>query len=329
MPKKSASMKEIAYELGLSVNTVSRAFRDCYDISENTKEKVRLKAIELGYVPPSLNQFVKRDGRKLIALIYNSNSNLYYNLINQKIIEIILKEGHYVSLIWSSSKTLDEELIKQCLSERVDSIITSILPDEKAIVLAKIYDISLIYLGEYEGTYKDKINTVYVNNYKAGMIASSYLADYHKGERFIYLGDSKNHQSNKRKEGFVDGLKRYFDNPDVLSFDNRDINSQHLLALIYDGYQSIFCFNDEVAYTTIKALEESIPHISKVLPHLHIIGMDALSINIVGLKDLTSISFDYSQLAKEAMKVLNGIWSHKENINNKIVIEPSLHQKNH
>ena len=45
---KSTGLKAIAYELGVSVNTVSRALRDCKDISEHTKEIIRKKAYELG-----------------------------------------------------------------------------------------------------------------------------------------------------------------------------------------------------------------------------------------------------------------------------------------
>ena len=47
---KSTGLKAIAYELGVSVNTVSRALRDCKDISEHTKEIIRKKAYELGYI---------------------------------------------------------------------------------------------------------------------------------------------------------------------------------------------------------------------------------------------------------------------------------------
>ena len=50
MKNKATGLKEIAFELNVSVNTVSRALRDCDDISSQTKEKVRKKAIELGYL---------------------------------------------------------------------------------------------------------------------------------------------------------------------------------------------------------------------------------------------------------------------------------------
>ena len=44
---KSTGLKAIAYELGVSVNTVSRALRDCKDISEHTKEIIRNKNLLL------------------------------------------------------------------------------------------------------------------------------------------------------------------------------------------------------------------------------------------------------------------------------------------
>lgn len=50
MANKATGLKEIAYEVGLSINTVSRALRDCDDIAESTKKMIREKAYELGYM---------------------------------------------------------------------------------------------------------------------------------------------------------------------------------------------------------------------------------------------------------------------------------------
>ena len=72
MNNKTTGLKNIAYALGLSINTVSRALRDCSDISESTKEKVRKKAYEMGYMPSNISQFIKRDGIKLVAIVINS-----------------------------------------------------------------------------------------------------------------------------------------------------------------------------------------------------------------------------------------------------------------
>ena len=58
MTNKATGLKEIAYEVGLSINTVSRALRDCDDIAEFTKKMIREKAYELGYMPNTVSQFL-------------------------------------------------------------------------------------------------------------------------------------------------------------------------------------------------------------------------------------------------------------------------------
>lgn len=325
MGKKATSMKEIAYELHISINTVSRAFRDCDDISEETKEKVRKKAIELGYVPTSISQLVKRDGKRTIALFYNSSQNLYYNIINQKLIDAISKDANDITLIHASGNTLTIDHIKQCLFERVDAIITSLHPTDDAIELAKMHDIKLVCIGEYDG--EQEISTVCVNNSRAGELAAKYLLNYHKATKFIYIGFSSLLSSNKRKDGFVDEIKKAIPDPDIVFIEDSEIEKSNMIEYIYSGYLNIFCFNDCTAYKLIKELEKSVPSIKKVFPHLHIVGVDALSECIDGLVDLTSISFDYEKIASSAYDILKQIWSKKTNGPTHIVIETSLHQR--
>ena len=76
--KKSACLKTIAYELKLSINTVSRALRDCDDISEKTKKLVRQKAIEMGYLPNSVLYSIKSNESHLIGIIINNIQNFYF-----------------------------------------------------------------------------------------------------------------------------------------------------------------------------------------------------------------------------------------------------------
>ena len=59
MKNKNVRLKEIASELNLSINSVSRALRDCSDISKTTKDLVIQKAIELGYMPNIIAQSLK------------------------------------------------------------------------------------------------------------------------------------------------------------------------------------------------------------------------------------------------------------------------------
>ena len=79
MSLKNVSLKSIASELGVSVNTVSHALRDMDDISAEMKEKVVRKAMELGYMPNRVAQKMHKDERPLIAILIDSLSNLYFN----------------------------------------------------------------------------------------------------------------------------------------------------------------------------------------------------------------------------------------------------------
>ena len=47
------SMKDISIACGVSVATVSKALNDHHDISEDTKERIKQVAKEMGYFPNS------------------------------------------------------------------------------------------------------------------------------------------------------------------------------------------------------------------------------------------------------------------------------------
>lgn len=70
MGRKNDNLKTIAYELGVSINTVSHALRDMDDISEPTKQKVRRKAIEMGYISSAVSLNPKKTELPLLLYLY-------------------------------------------------------------------------------------------------------------------------------------------------------------------------------------------------------------------------------------------------------------------
>lgn len=66
--------------------------------------------------------------------------------------------------------------------------------------------------------------------------------------------------------------------------------------LISGSYFGYVCFNDELAYALLSRLNEKIPNIRKIYPHLHFIGYDGLCTMIEGLIDLTTISCNYEEM---------------------------------
>ena len=146
MNPRSTGLKSIAYELGLSINTVSRALRDCDDISDSTKERVRQKAYELGYMPNNVSQFIKRDGKRLVAVIVNSLKNMYFSIVCEKLVSIFSEENYDFTIVYASSKRLELDVLKQCISQRIDGIITLLEPEDSVIENAKLNHIPLVII---------------------------------------------------------------------------------------------------------------------------------------------------------------------------------------
>lgn len=64
------SMKDISVACGVSVATVSKALNDHSDIGEDTKERIRQKAKEMGYFPNSAAQALKTNRSHNIGVLF-------------------------------------------------------------------------------------------------------------------------------------------------------------------------------------------------------------------------------------------------------------------
>ncbi|CDD93757.1 sugar-binding domain protein [Coprobacillus sp. CAG:826] len=188
MNPRSTGLKSIAYELGLSINTVSRALRDCDDISDSTKERVRQKAYELGYMPNNVSQFIKRDGKRLVAVIVNSLKNMYFSIVCEKLVSIFSEENYDFTIVYASSKRLELDVLKQCISQRIDGIITLLEPEDSVIENAKLNHIPLVIIGRQVN--KDYIDEIYTDDELGGKLAANYLVNYHKLDKFVYIKGS-------------------------------------------------------------------------------------------------------------------------------------------
>ena len=89
MSKKNVSLKTIAAECGVSIMTVSRALRDSYGVSDRIKEKIRKKAIELGYMPNHVVQSMSKDEKPVIAVLIDSFNNLYFSTLINELMKLL------------------------------------------------------------------------------------------------------------------------------------------------------------------------------------------------------------------------------------------------
>lgn len=75
-PGGRPTLKTIAYMTGLGITTVSRALKDAPDISQETKERVRLVARQIGYHPNRAGVRLRTGKTNVISLILNIDEEL-------------------------------------------------------------------------------------------------------------------------------------------------------------------------------------------------------------------------------------------------------------
>lgn len=130
--KKNVRLVDIAEKLDLTKVSVSKALRDHPDISENTREKVKKVAREMGYRPNLVARSLTSQKSQTIGVIIPKMANYFfapviegiYNSANNSDYEVVLG----ISL---EDEKLEKKHIESMLNMRVDGLLVSITEQTK------------------------------------------------------------------------------------------------------------------------------------------------------------------------------------------------------
>lgn len=132
MKFEALTIKDIAKALGLSTSTVSRALRDSYEISPETKKLVLEYAEKNNYHPNPIALSLKERRSRSIGVIVCEIANSFFSqAING--IESIAYDNGYNVIIAQSRESFDREMINlQYLTSRsIDGLIISVSTETK------------------------------------------------------------------------------------------------------------------------------------------------------------------------------------------------------
>jgi LacI family transcriptional regulator len=177
MKFEALTIKDIAKALGLSTSTVSRALRDSYEISPETKKLVLEYAEKNNYHPNPIALSLKERRSRSIGVVVCEIANSYFSQVINGIESIAYNNGYNV-IIAQSRESFDREMLNlQYLTSRsIDGLIIS--------VSTETTDFS--YLKELHGkgmpiVFFDRIvseidtHKVIADNYKGGYDATTHL----------------------------------------------------------------------------------------------------------------------------------------------------------
>ena len=126
LPKKK-TIGDLARELKLSKSTISRALQDSYQISEDTKLKVRSLAEQWGFVVNPQARGLKTNRSFTLGVVVPEIANKYFSSAISGIQQVVLPAGYHV-LIGQANESAEQEyeVVKQLIASRVDGLIISL-----------------------------------------------------------------------------------------------------------------------------------------------------------------------------------------------------------
>ena len=313
--KKAITILDIANELGLSRNTVSKALNGGY-VPEKTRKQVLDKAIEMNYKSMSNNivEVVKKKNYRLLLLsgkplnnisffipiirgienyCYDNNYELIQYIYNKGVssfdsLKGYLKELHIDGII--AIETFDKEFI--------DNLITLSLP----ITFIDFCANTLYHPGNYDIIETSNREPIYqitrVLNKKYDVKSFSFVGDYTHCLSFQnrYLGMLQalllNDIPHKKSD-------------DILRSDNFDYANPAILALEINKLKTIprcfICCNDFIARNVCNALKELN---IKVPNDVFIVGYDDAIESTICHPTITTIGMNKEFLGAEAVRTL-------------------------
>ncbi len=266
---KRITIKDLAKILNVSTSTVSRALSDHPDISEATKNKVRLAAEEFNYTTNVHARFFRNQNSRLIALVL-PEVNMFFTPSLIRGINKVIDSSKYSLIIFltNDSYKKEKEAIKQCMSWAVEGVLISLskqtynLSHLEPLTKANIKCVLLDKTLENE-----HFPVVTIDNTQASYQAISYLIK--KGHQNILgiFGNPNFSISQERINGYEKALKESnipIFKENIISTDNA-ANLDFILPPILNHNKkitSIFTMSDELLAKSlfhINALGLSIP----------------------------------------------------------------------
>ena len=179
MKFEAVTIKDIAKALGLSTSTVSRALRDSYEISPETKKLVLDYAAQINYHPNPIAVSLKERRSRSIGVILSEIANAFFSQAIDGIESIAYKNGYNV-IISQTRESFEREIsnLGYLTSRSIDGLIVSVSAETRdATLLKELFGrgMPIVFFDRVV----DEINThkVIIDNFQGSFDATNYLLD--------------------------------------------------------------------------------------------------------------------------------------------------------
>ncbi|EGT5683668.1 DNA-binding transcriptional regulator CytR [Cronobacter turicensis] len=303
----AATMKDVAVRARVSTATVSRALMNPEKVSQATRNRVEQAAIEVGYLPGSLNRNLKRNESRTILVIVPDICDPFFSEIIRGI-EVTAADQGYLVLIGDCAHQNQQEktFIDLIITKQIDGMLLlgSRLPFDASKEEQRNLP-PMVMANEFAPELE--LPTVHIDNLTAAFNAVNYLHELGHQRIACIAGPEEMPLCHYRLQGYVQALRRsgmtvdphYIARGDF-TFEAGAQALEQLLSLPQPP-TAIFCHSDVMA---LGALSMAKRRGFRVPDDLSIIGFDNIALAEFCDPPLTTVAQPRFDIGREAMLLL-------------------------
>lgn len=245
------TIKDIAKMAGVSISTVSRALKDHPDISIPVKDKIKLIAQNLNFVPNASAVGLRQKSIRTIGLILPSIHNFFVPSMIEGVSKA-LKSNHYKLMILTSDEDYEKEVqnIATCIDSNVDGILISLTKSTINLHhLQKPSELNIPIVLLDKSIHQEEYSEVMINDYLAGKMCFEYLQKQDAQYILGFFGPKTLNITLDRLNGFMEATTLY---PDIFTqfyFCESSLDAKNTCVAALRDFpktDAIFMMSDEV-----------------------------------------------------------------------------------
>lgn len=326
----SSTLKDIANKTGVSVSTVSRVLHDNskkYKISDETQERVKKAAKELGYRINTLARGLRLQKTYEIGLIVPDIANPFFSAMIKSLAGE-LRKGGYNFIVYDTDEdiSIEKSAVKSLLEKRVDGmIIASVGQEFSHIQKLRDANVPIVMIDRCFDSLD--IDSVSVDNVKGSLFAVNHLIkEGHTRIAFIQ-GLPGTYANETRLQGYKQALNDAgiaIDEHLIVGDDFRSLNgyleTKHLLKNPVPP-TAIFTAGDLIALGALEACRE---HGIRIPTDLSLVTFDDPVFTSYLSPALTAIEQPIQKMTEMAVAMLYRRMRSPDDERRKILLEPKL-----
>lgn len=325
------SMKDIAYECGVSVATVSKAMNNHSDIGEATKIRIQTAASKMGYYPNSIARALKTNRTYNIGVLFvdQASSGLTHNYFSSVLEAFKVeteKKGYDITFINTNVGNGRMSYYEHCKYRNIDGVVIACVEFQKPEVIellsSEIPVVTIDYIF-------DNCSSIVSDNVKGMESLIHYV--YKKGHRKIaYIhGQEGSSVTADRMAGFyrtMEALGLFVPEEYVREADYLDANGSaketEFLLQLKERPTCILYPDDTALIGGMNAIKNAGLRIPE---DISIVGYDGIPVSQLIEPRLTTLKQNTKQLGiKAANALIDAIERPKTTLTQRIFVEGSI-----